>query len=84
MNPHSSIERLDSRELRLLPEAYLFGFAHVMHSAQGWNSFFNGEVRRFGWLGFFPYCLAAKTPLELFVLLAAGAGAVVVRTPRRF
>ncbi len=65
-----------AREYHLLPEAYLFGFSHVMHYSEGCNAFFHGEFRRFGWLGFYPYCFVAKTPVEFFVLLAAAVLAV--------
>jgi hypothetical protein len=65
-----------ARDYHLLPEAYVYGFAHAMRSSQGWNAFLNGELRRFGWLGYFPYCLATKTPLEFFVLFAAAVAAM--------
>ena len=41
------------------------------------QAFLNGEYRRFGWVSFFPYCFAYKTPLALFVLLGAGSGGCV-------
>ena len=68
-----------AREYHLLPEAYLFGLAHVLHHSEQRNAFFNGEFRRFGWLGFFPYCLAAKTPLAMFLLLGLAVAAVGYR-----
>jgi len=67
-----------AREYHLLPEAYLYGFSHVMHFSEGCNAFFNGEFRRFGWLGFYPYCFVAKTPVEFFLLLAAATAALWV------
>ncbi|HEY4308636.1 MAG TPA: hypothetical protein VGN12_04205 [Pirellulales bacterium] len=68
-----------AREHRLLPEAYLFGFSHTLHLASDRNAFLNGEVRRGGWLAFFPYCFATKTPLGLFVLLVSAAGAIGIK-----
>ena len=59
-----------------LPEAYLYGFSFVMHHSEARNAFLTGEFRRFGWISFFPYCLATKTPLELFVLLGMAGGAL--------
>ena len=66
-----------AREHRLLPEAYIFGLAHTLHTGQERAAFLNGEFRQRGWLSFFPYCLAVKTPLELFVVLALGVAALV-------
>jgi hypothetical protein len=44
-------------------------------STESRQSFFNGKFGLHGWLGFFPYCLAVKTPLEVFaILLLAAAG----------
>jgi hypothetical protein len=68
-----------AREHHLLPEAYLFGFSHTLHLAADRNAFLNGEVRRGGWLAFFPYCFATKTPLGLFVLLVAAAAAIGIK-----
>jgi hypothetical protein len=66
-----------AREHRLLPEGYLQGFASMWMAARERAAFFNGEYGTKGWTLFFPYCLAVKTPLPLFALLAlAAAGAV--------
>ncbi len=65
-----------AREHHLLPEAYLYGFSHVLRYSEMRSAFLNGEYRRFGWVSFFPYCFAYKTPLALFVLLALSAAAV--------
>jgi 4-amino-4-deoxy-L-arabinose transferase-like glycosyltransferase len=63
------------RERHLLPEAYLFGFSHVMHYSEARSAFLNGEYRLYGWLSYFPYCFAYKTPLAFFVILAIAAAA---------
>ncbi len=65
---------------RLLPEAYLYGVA-FQHKALGMGyGFLAGERRVTGWWWFFPFCLAVKTPLALFGLLAlTGFGAIVIR-----
>jgi hypothetical protein len=60
-----------ARDRRLLPEAYLYGFAHTMRFTGQRNSFFNGEFSIHGSPWFFPYCFLVKTPLGLFGLLAA-------------
>ncbi len=65
---------------RLLPEAYLLGFSYTMATSEMRRGFFNGAFSLHGWTGFFPYCLAVKTPLEtFFVLLLAAGGAVYAR-----
>ena len=57
---------------RVLPEAYLFGSAYTLAHRQK-VAFFNGDYSLNGWIQFFPYCLAVKTPWALFALLAASA-----------
>ncbi len=64
-----------ARAHKLLPEGYLYGFAHVMRFSQARAAFLNGEYRTRGWRNFFPYCLAVKTTLELFAVLGLAAGA---------
>lgn len=63
---------------RLLPESYLYGVAFQFKALDMGYGFLCGERRVTGWWWFFPYCLAVKTPLALFGLLAlAGVGAIV-------
>ena len=57
------------RGVRLLPEAFLFGFAYVVENSHSRPAFLNGEYRLYGWPQFFPYCVLVKTPITLFVLL---------------
>ncbi|MBN1344663.1 MAG: glycosyltransferase family 39 protein [Phycisphaerae bacterium] len=66
------------REHRLLPEAYLYGVAFQYNAIGAGYGFLNGERRISGWWYFFLYCLAVKTPLPLFAILAL-AGAAGVR-----
>lgn len=58
-----------ARDWRLLPEAYLFGFAHAMKMAGARSAFFNGEYSVYGWWGFFPYAFLVKTPLSMLMVL---------------
>jgi MFS family permease len=62
-----------AREHHLLPESYIYGFAHTFRFSRYRKSFLNGEYRSTGWAGFFPYTTAVKTPLALFGLIALGA-----------
>lgn len=61
----------------LLPQAYLFGQAHVGSSTQVRQAFLNGRYSLTGWKSFFPYTVLVKTPLPVFgvILLAIGAAA---------
>ena len=59
-----------AREHRVLPEAYLFGFATVIQNAQARVTFLNGEHGLTGWWNFFPYALLVKTPVPALILLA--------------
>jgi hypothetical protein len=56
------------RDHRALPEAYLYGFAHVMHKLSGRAVFLHGDTSTTGFLGFFPLAFLIKT--SPFVLLA--------------
>lgn len=68
-----------ARQHRLLPEAWLYGFADVHRRSQFRSAFLNGEVSKTGWWWFFPYTLLVKMPLAGFGLLALGLAALVVR-----
>lgn len=63
-----------ARDHRLLPEAYLYGAAHVAGLAhRGQAAFMNGRLSETGWRTFFPYCLLVKTPLGVFAVLLLAA-----------
>ena len=67
---------------RVLPEPYLYGAAFVAAHEQR-AAFLNGEYATKGWKHFFPYCLAVKTPLAVFGLLALGMIALPIGATRR-
>jgi hypothetical protein len=67
------------RRHELLPESFLFGYAHGWLFSRERIAFLNGEVRLQGWRGYFPYTFLVKTPLAVFALLAL-AGCVAWRT----
>ena len=62
---------------RLLPEAYIYGFAHAWHNSRQRAAFFNGDFSLSGWWTFFPYTFAVKTPLPAFVVIGVAIAAVV-------
>ena len=65
-----------ARRWQLLPEAWLYGLANVLAGAAGRPAFLAGEIRLYGWLGFFPILFLTKTTLGLLaaLLLTAGVG----------
>jgi hypothetical protein len=67
-----------ARDHRLLPEAYLYGQALILKRTAVRPAFLNGQYSIRGWWWFFPYCVAVKTPLSFFAILALAAAAAVV------
>ncbi len=57
------------KNAKLLPEAFLFGFAHVATETQGRPAFVNGRHSHDGFWYFFPYCFLVKTPTPILALL---------------
>ncbi|HVU16772.1 MAG TPA: glycosyltransferase family 39 protein [Candidatus Didemnitutus sp.] len=60
------------RDHRLLPEAYLWGFAQTYKFSQYRPAFFLGDYRTTGWKLFFPVAFVLKTTLPALVLVVAG------------
>ena len=68
------------RDRQMLPEAYLYGFAHVLSYGQKRGAFMNGRYSDHGWWYFFPFCLAVKTPLiSMLILLLSIFALLTVR-----
>jgi len=63
----------------LLPEAYIYGYAHAWYFAQQRPSFFNGEFGIRGWKLFFPYTFLVKTPLPLFGVMVLALAAAMAK-----
>lgn len=70
------------RDHHLLPEAYLFGFAHTYKFARYRPAFFLGEYRTTGWRTFFPVAFLLKTPLPALLLGLAGVAALLLPRAR--
>ena len=64
------------RDHRLLPEAYLWGFAHTYKFSRYRPAYFLGEYRTTGWRTFFPVAFLLKTTLPALLLIAAGVAAM--------
>ena len=58
---------------RALPEAFLYGSAYVVETAQVRSAFLNGEYSSTGWVSFFPWAFLLKTTLPLLAATAAAA-----------
>ena len=71
------------REHRLLPEAYLYGWAHVWKFSRDRLAFFRGELRSDGWRSYFPWLFAVKTPLVTIVIIGLAIAAWSASSRRR-
>jgi hypothetical protein len=74
------------REHHPLPEAYVYGTAHVLFYSDKRFQFLNGVVSTdgAGWRMFFPYAALIKsTPAELLLVLAGAMVAAARLFPRR-
>lgn len=70
------------RRHELLPEACLYGLAHVWRYAHVRASFFNGRFSFRGSPWFFPYAFLVKTPLALFGVIGLALAAALTRRGR--
>jgi hypothetical protein len=61
---------LAAKDMKLLPEAYLYGFALVLKQSKNRNSYLNGELSTRGWWYFFIYSFMVKTPVPLLLIFA--------------
>ena len=68
-----------AREQRLLPESYLYGFAHTVKFAQSRRAFMDGEHSLTGWTSFFPYAFSIKTPVPVLLLVMLGVAGLLAR-----
>lgn len=67
------------RHYHLLPEAYIYGCAHVWRYSRQRAAFFNGDYGMSGWRTFFPYTFLVKTPITLFAVIALAIAAAIAR-----
>ncbi|HEY1110970.1 MAG TPA: glycosyltransferase family 39 protein, partial [Opitutaceae bacterium] len=73
--PQRVIESM--RRWRVLPEAFLYGFANVFNMEGIRASYLNGELSEDGWLGYFPFLFALKTPLLVIAVFGVALYLVV-------
>lgn len=62
-----------AQDTQLLPEAYIYGFSHVIKHSEYRHAFLAGDYSRTGWWYFFPFTFAVKSPVAFlaFLLFAA-------------
>jgi len=68
---------LAARDHELLPEGYLYGFAHVYKYSRMRSAFMMGHYSLSGWKLFFPLSFAIKTPLATLATLALALAALL-------
>ena len=64
-------------EARLLPESYVYGFAHVLASSKAFHSFLLGTTYPQPVWFYFPIAMAIKSSLTFLILLGVAQWAVV-------
>ncbi|MEN9661062.1 MAG: hypothetical protein RL324_11 [Verrucomicrobiota bacterium] len=62
------------RDHHLLPEAYLWGFAHTYKYSKSRSAFLDGDYRSDGWPQYFPLAFLYKTTLPALFLIALALG----------
>jgi hypothetical protein len=72
-----------ARDHRLLPEAYLYGAAYVAKKGLTRASYLRGSYTTGGFVTYFPWAFAIKTPLPTIALIVLGLGVLGVRAWRR-
>lgn len=73
-----------ARDMHLLPDPWLQGFAHTARYAEGRPAFFLGDYGTRGWPLFFPVGFAVKTTLPALALLAVSLPGFITLRSRRF
>ena len=68
---------------RILPQAYLHGFAHVRYQGSERGAFLLGQYTNTGWWWFFPYAFLAKSTIGELAAAGTLVVAVTVRWARR-
>lgn len=67
------------REMRLLPEAFLYGTAYVVKKGYTRASYLRGEYSMTGFRSYFAWAFALKTPVPMLILLGVGVTSALMR-----
>jgi len=68
--------------LHLLPESYLYGFAHVLVLSKAFTTFVLGTIHPHPVWFYFPVAMSIKSTLTFLILLVTSLGAIAVCRPR--
>ncbi len=81
LSDHTAVEKVVdlARNHKLLPEAYLYGFAFTRKSAMFRPAFLDGQWSATGFPWFFPRAFLYKTPVPILMLLIAAGVAAYFR-----
>ena len=71
------------RDAHVLPEAWVYGFAHVARHSLARAAYLNGEYSPTGFRAFFPFAFALKTPEAGLLAVALGLATLLVLRPPR-
>lgn len=71
-----------ARRWHILPDAYLQGFAYVLHAAQQRGAFAAGHFSTTGWWWFFPYTFLVKSSIAELLAAAGVLACAVARWAR--
>ena len=69
-------------KLHLLPESYIYGFAHVLFQSKAFTSFVLGTIYPHPVWFYFPVAMAIKSTLTFLILLVTSLCAIAVLRPR--
>ncbi|ACL04945.1 4-amino-4-deoxy-L-arabinose transferase [Desulfatibacillum aliphaticivorans] len=61
---------------KFFPESFIMGLWDVFHKLSLRDGFMNGAYSITGWVLFFPFCMAVKTPEPIILIAALAAGAL--------
>jgi hypothetical protein len=70
-------------DMKLLPQAYVYGLAYFLGGAARRLSYLNGEESLIGWWHYFPEAFAIKTPPALLLLIGLTLGLGIWRSRGR-
>ena len=70
---------LVAKKMKLLPEAYLYGFTSILNVSKSRDSYLNGELSTQGWWYFSIYCFLVKTPVPLLLIFTISLFALASR-----
>jgi hypothetical protein len=74
---------LFAKKHHLLPEAFIYGFAHIEKSSNNHNSFLLGHLSKTGFRTYFFYAFLLKTPLPALMLILAAMALSLRKHPER-